>query len=216
MQKISDERDPRRPLSNVRAIAKIRELATSARVCFFGTQAGRTLAVRPMAVQDVDAQGNVWFLSGRSSAKNRQIARHPRVQLLFANVGDSEYLNLHGVASISADRDVVKEHWTPLAKTWFHHGVHDPEATAIKVRIDSGYYWDTRRGKTVSLLHMAVGALTGRTFDDSLEGAVRPQAHPRTKPGKKRSPASARPARKSVRTGRGKKRQAAPRKPSAE
>lgn len=210
MQKISDEKDPRHPLSNVRAIEKMRELATSARVCFFGTQAGKTLAVRPMAVQDVDAQGNVWFLSGRSSAKNRQIARHPRVQLLFANVGDSEYLNLHGVASISADRAVVKQHWTPLAKTWFHQGVNDPEATAIKVRIESGYYWETRHGKTVSLLHMAVGALTGRTFDDSLEGAVRPQAHPRTKPGKKRRSAAARSAKKPARTSRGKKRRATP------
>ena len=174
MQKLPDEKDPRRNLSSRAAVKKIAELAKNARVCLFGTHAGRTLAVRPMAVQDVDSQGNVWLLSGRSSAKNRQISRNPRVQLLFSNVGKAQYLNLHGVASIHDDRATRKAHWTPLAKTWFHEGVDDPETTVIKVRLESGYYWDTKHGKTVALLEMAVGAMTGRTFDDSVEGTVKP------------------------------------------
>jgi general stress protein 26 len=173
MKKLPDEKDPRENLSSRRATAKIQELAKAARICLFGTHAGKTLAVRPMALQDVDAKGNLWFLSGRTSAKNRQIARNPRVQLLFANVGEAQYLNLHGTASIIEDRAVVKEHWTPIAKTWFHEGVDDPETTVIKVRTESGYYWDTEHGKAVSMLSIALGALTGKTLDDSVEGSVR-------------------------------------------
>ena len=187
MQKLPDEADPRENLTGAKATAKIAKLAKSARVCLFGTKAANGLAVRPRAVQDVDKQGNVWFLSGRSSAKNRQIARNPRVQLLFANVGDSEYLNLHGVASISQDRELIKAHWTPIAKTWFHEGIDDPEATVVKVRIESGYYWNTEHGKTVALLSIALGALTGKTLDDSVEGTVKPKPRPvaKRKPAKR-------------------------------
>ena len=176
MRKLPDEADPRENLSSRSAAEKIRKLATAARVCLFGTHRAKALAVRPMAVQDVDAQGNVWFLSGKSSAKNAQIARNPNVQLLFANVGDSAYLNLHGTASISEDRKLIKAHWTPLAKTWFHDGVDDPETTVVKVKVESGYYWDTEHGKTVALLSMALGAITGKTLDDSVEGTVKPRA----------------------------------------
>lgn len=175
MQLLPGEPDPRENLTKTRAIEKIRKLAKSARTCLFGTHVGRTLAVRPMAVQDVDRQGNLWFLSGRTSAHNRQIARNPRVQLIFANTSSSEFLNLHGIATISTDRALLRRHWTPIAKTWFHEGLDDPEATVVKVRIESGHYWDTRYGKVVSLFEVAVGALTGHSFDGGVEGSIRPK-----------------------------------------
>lgn len=188
MKKLPDEADPRENLSSLSAVRKIQKIATAARVCFFGTRHGAALSVRPMAVQDVDAQGNVWFLSGKSSAKNAEIARNPRVQLLFANVGKSEYLNLHGTATISQDRELIKAHWTPIAKTWFHDGIDDPEATVVKVSVESGYYWNTEHGKTVSLLSVALGALTGKTLDDSVEGSVKPKKK-RVSPRRSRSKA---------------------------
>ncbi|MEO6569476.1 MAG: pyridoxamine 5'-phosphate oxidase family protein [Opitutaceae bacterium] len=177
MKRLPDEADPRENLSSLRAIRKIRDLAQSARVCLFGTVARNApLVVRPMAVQDVDDEGNLWFLSGKSSAKNRQIGRNTRVQLLFANVGNSEFLNLHGTATISKDRELIKAHWTPIAKTWFHDGIDDPETTVIKVRVKSGYYWNTEHGKVVAMLSIALGTLTGKTLDDSVEGTVSPKS----------------------------------------
>lgn len=197
MKKRPDEADPRENLTSRRAIAKIAEIAKATRVCFFGTQAGNApLVVRPMAVQDVDDEGNIWFLSGRSSAKNFQLERRPRVQLLFANVGDSAYLNLHGVATVSDDPELIKEHWTPIAKTWFHEGKADPEATVIKVRIESGYYWDTVHGRVISLLSVALGALTGKTLDDSVEGSVRPHVK-RAAPHKRRAASTPKTSRAS-------------------
>ncbi|MES2696673.1 MAG: pyridoxamine 5'-phosphate oxidase family protein [Verrucomicrobiota bacterium] len=171
----TSERDPIENLSGTAAAQKIREIAKSARICFFGTSPGKhPLDVVPMAVQDVDEAGNLWFLSGRSSQKNRHIAEDPRVQLLFANVGDSDYLSLHGVATISDSRADKEAHWTPIAKTWFTGGIDDPEVTVIKVEPSDGYYWDTEHGKMVATLKMAIGALTGKTMDDSVEGKVRP------------------------------------------
>jgi general stress protein 26 len=167
--------DPVENLSHAPAIEKIRDLANSARVCLFGTlPAIVPLSVRPMAVQEVDAVGNLWFLSARSSLKNKHIARDPRVQLFFANPGDSEYLSLHGTATINDSPELRKKYWTPIAKTWIHEGVDDPELTVIKVMVKDGYYWATEHGKAIALAKVAVGAMLGKTMDDSIEGKVRP------------------------------------------
>ncbi len=170
-----DSEDPIEHLDGTHAAEKIREIAKAARICFFGTAPGEIpLDVRPMAVQEVDAAGSLWFLSGRSTAKNRHIARDPRVQLLFGNPGASQYLTVNGRATISDDRAVREKYWTPIAKTWFPGGVDDPELTVIRVEPDAGYYWDTVHGKAVSMLKSAMGAVTGHRSDDSVEGKVRP------------------------------------------
>lgn len=167
--------DPHEHLSGSKAVEKIRELAESTRVCLFGTALQRPpLSVRPMTVQSVDESGNVWFLSARSSTTNRDIHASPAVQLFFANPGTSEYMTLDGVGMISDDPAVRREHWTPIAKTWFNEGVDDPEVTVIRVEPNDGYYWDTKHGKTVAFLKIAAGAAMGKTFDDSVEGKIRP------------------------------------------
>ena len=161
-------------LSGSKAVEKIREVAKSAHICLFGTAVSQVpLTARPMAVQTVDASGNLWFLSSRDSRTNRHIAADPRVQLFFANPGSSEYLTLDGTASVSDDRSLREEHWTPIAKTWFNGGVDDPDLTVIKVEAGDGYYWDTKHGKTVSFLKIAAGMITGKTLDDSIEGKLR-------------------------------------------
>jgi general stress protein 26 len=157
------------------AVKKIRDLAESARTCLFGTISNSPLlSVRPMAVQTVDDAGSIWFLSGRSSDKNEHILDDPRVQLFFANTGASEYLTLDGTAVIHEDRATREKHWSAIAKTWFPGGVDDPDLTVIEVQITDGHYWDTKHGKMVSLMKIAVGAITGKQMDDGVEGNVRP------------------------------------------
>ncbi len=162
-------------LHRTAAVDKIREIATSARVGFLGTcEHGSPVRFDPMAVQDVDAMGVIWFLSARSSEKNRRIARDPQVHLLISNPSQSEYLSLTGTASISDSLALREKYWSPLAKTWFPGGVNDPELTVIAVRIEDGHYWDTPHGKALSWLMMAMGAVTGRTAAVGVEGNVTP------------------------------------------
>ena len=162
-------------LSKDAAVDKIRELAKSARTCLFGTMhGGFPLNVRPMAVGSVDAAGNFWFLSGRSTEKNTHIRKDPRVQLLFANAGDSEYMSLQGTASISDDRALKEKYWSTLAKAWFPGGVDDPELTVIKFEPTDGHYWDTEHGKAVALAKILVSSLTGKPLNEGVEGRVKP------------------------------------------
>jgi general stress protein 26 len=161
-------------LSGAEAGKKIKELAGKTDTCFFctGISTGKPITVRPMAVQKKDEQGNFWFLSAGDSHKNRDIEQDSHVQLLFQGSAHSDFLSIYGLATISVDRVLIKELWEPIMKTWFTGGVDDPRITVIKVQTQQAYYWDNKHGDAVSLVKMAVGAVLGKTMDDSIEGKL--------------------------------------------
>jgi len=43
-----------------------------------------------------------------------------------------------------------------------------------RVKVASGDCWDTKHGKTISMLNIMMGVVTGKTMDDAVEGKVRP------------------------------------------
>lgn len=153
---------------------KIRELAKKNNTCFFCSKivTGEPLHVRPMAVQEIDDEGNFWFLSANDSHKNEEIEQDNEVQLLFQGSAHSDFLSIYGRATISTDKQKIKELWEPVLKTWFTEGVDDPRITVIKVETDQGYYWDNKHGDAVAFAKMGLGALLGKTLDDSIEGTL--------------------------------------------
>lgn len=157
------------------AIEKIRELVDQAQTCFFCTAitTGQAVATRPMAVQEVDDAGTLWFLSASDSHQNRELTRDSAVQLMFQGSAHSDFLMLYGRATITVDKARIKQLWKPLFKTWFTEGEDDPRITLIQVRPSEGYYWDTKHNRAVALVKMVAGAITGKTLDDSIEGKLR-------------------------------------------
>jgi general stress protein 26 len=123
-----------------------------------------------MAVQTVDEQGSLWFLSSNDSQKNREIAANPVVQLLFQGSSYADFLHITGIATISEDKQKIKELWNPFLKVWFTEGEDDPRISVIRVDPVEGYYWDTKHIKIVVLAKRVIGAITGKTLDDSVEG----------------------------------------------
>ncbi|HET7897127.1 MAG TPA: pyridoxamine 5'-phosphate oxidase family protein, partial [Flavisolibacter sp.] len=154
---------------------KIKELTEKATTCFFCTNVptGGPFATRPMSLQQLDAEGNLWFLSAKDSYKNQQIAVDPSVQLLFQGSDYSDFLQLQGKATITDDKNKIQELWSPILKTWFTAGIDDPRISAIKVEPEQGYYWDTKHNQAIALAKRLVGAAIGKTLDDSIEGEVR-------------------------------------------
>jgi general stress protein 26 len=157
------------------AVEKIREIAKDANICMFVTDlATLPLAGRPMATQEVDEAGNIWFMSDINSDKNRQIEEDDQVQLFYSNTGNYEYLSIFGRAKIINDRSRIAELWTPMAKTWFKEGKDDPNISLIKVIPEDAYYWDTKNNKMVSLIKFAIGALGITPKDDGgVEGRLK-------------------------------------------
>ena len=166
--------DNHEDLTGTEAGKKIKELAETTNTCYFCTKmtTGEPLRTRPMSMQRVDEAGNFWFLSANDSHKNAEIQLDNRVQLLFQGSAHSDFLSVYGTATISTDRELIKELWEPIVKTWFTEGVDDPRITAIKVATQEGYYWDNKHGNAVAFAKMAAGAIIGKTLDDSIEGKL--------------------------------------------
>lgn len=166
----------REDLSGPTAVNKIRELVDKAKSCFFCTAVPTpgSVGARPMAVQEVDDEGNLWFLSSSDSHKNDELSVDPGITLYFQGAPHSDFLQLNGFASVSRDRARIKALWKPIMKTWFTEGIDDPRITVIKVTPTDGYYWDTVHGRAVAGVKMMIGAAIGKTLDDSIEGRVLP------------------------------------------
>src|ERR1700748_351572 len=92
------------------AIEKLKELVAKTWTCFFcsNIKTGIPFSTRPMAVQQVDDEGNLWMLSSNDSHKDIEIKSDPFVQLLFQGSAHSDFLNVYGMASVSGDKEKIK------------------------------------------------------------------------------------------------------------
>ncbi|OCK50088.1 general stress protein [Chryseobacterium sp. CBo1] len=149
------------------AVKKIKELSEKAKFCMFCTNLeSLPINTRPMGLQETDDNGNLWFISSDTSNKNFEIKDDKRVQLLFMNNSNSEYLSIFGEATIYKDRSTIEEKWSAMANAWFD-GKDDPTVSIIRVEPKDTYYWDTKAGKLVSLITFVTAAVTGNKTDNS-------------------------------------------------
>lgn len=160
-------------LSRDEAIEKIRHIAKGEIAMVHTFEHSEVGVVRPMATAAVDSDGTLWFMSQLESPKNQQLRADPTMQVTYSVKARSEYLVLDGAAVISRDRAKIDELWNPLDKNWFPEGKDDPAISLIHFTPRTGHYWDTQHSKMVQLLGMAVGAVTGKPSDDSVQGDLR-------------------------------------------
>lgn len=162
-------------LFNAEAIKKLKELSEKARTCMFITNLEDKSPTnsRPMGLQECDTEGNLWFISSKESYKNFQIENDNAVQLYFMNNNDHEYLSITGKAYIYDDKTTIEDKWSVFANAWFD-GKDDPDVSIIRVTPDDIYYWDTKFGKFISMLHFVSAIISGKNTDndDGKEGKI--------------------------------------------
>lgn len=161
-------------LRNQEAIEKLKELAEG-KMCLFCTKENGELDSRPMGAIQVDEAGDIWFFSGKSSNKNRQLQADPRAYLMFIESGKQHYLSLTTEVAIVHDQQKVDELWNGFMNAWFPGGKQDPEISLLRASVVSGYYWDEKDGHLIGMLKAGLKALTGgKTDDGALEGEIQP------------------------------------------
>ncbi len=142
--------------------AKVTELVKDARICMFTTMTsdGRHVS-RPMALQDVEFDGDLWFFAYADSDKIRQLGTHPEVNVAFST--KQSWVSVSGAAERVSDRAKAEELWNPVLKAWFPDGLDTPGLTLIKVHATSAEYWESAHSsRVVELLGYAKAAVTGR------------------------------------------------------
>lgn len=160
-------------LFNKEALEKLKALAEGIDFTMMETNlTNKPSHVVPMSTKDVDLEGNIWFLSNKNSLHNSNIASDKDIQLIYAQPSSMEFLIVFGAASITSDKETIKQYYSKSDDAWFN-GVEDPNITAIKVTPKEVQYWDTKNGMLVSLLKMAAGAITGKQQDLGEHGALK-------------------------------------------
>lgn len=161
-------------LAHQDAIEKLKDLIEDSRIAMLCSNLTHVpFSCCPMATQQVEeGTGAIWFFTTVTHRHIEEINQDNRVQLIYADNGDSSYLVLHGKAEISSDREKIKELWNTYVKVWFPDGVDDPKLRLLKVTPHDGFYWDTKNGKMVSFLKTMASLVTGQTMDDSIEGTL--------------------------------------------
>ena len=109
---------------------------------------------RPMAVQEMEFDGDLWFFADDDSAKVEQIKAHPRVNVSIANDKKSEWTSIAGTAEIVHDRAKAEQLWAKPLEVWFPDGLETPGLALIKVHADTAEYWDAANSKVKQLLGM--------------------------------------------------------------
>ena len=143
-------------------VEKLKELTKKCKVCMLGTFEEMRVKFRPMAHVDVDDMGNFWFFTSIDSEKSAQVSSNPNVYLTYACEGESTYLSVEGIASVSnINRDRMKELYSPFVKAWFPEGLDDPNLALMVVHPLEIDYWVNNESKVLTYIKMLSSSLTG-------------------------------------------------------
>jgi general stress protein 26 len=124
-----------------------------------------SLRSRPMAAQQLQPDGTLWFLTEARSPKIEELHRDNRVNISFADEKGNRFVSMSGMAEEVFDRAKVKDLWNPLYKAWFPNGPEDPNVVALRVDVSTAEYWDSAKSTMVYAIGLAKAAITGRRYE---------------------------------------------------
>ena len=142
---------------------KVADLLKDARFGLFTTISpeGRLMS-RPMAMQEVEFDGDLWFFTDRDSSVVAQVHHRPAVNVTVAD--SSEWVSLNGTASVVEDAEKKRELWNKVVEAWFPNGPEDPAVCLLRVEAASAEYWDSPGGRLASAISFAKAKVTGQPY----------------------------------------------------
>ena len=159
-------------LHNQEAIDKLTDLVNKIDIgmlCTYATGQQYIHSV-PMSRQEVDDQGNIWYLFSSDSLTYDNLQNDKRVSILFSQPSDYNFLNVHGTAEIYQDQSRIDKYWNKFMEAWFEKGKDDPHIRVLKVNVKDANYWDNKTNKLFTFFKVAASAITGTKMDIGREG----------------------------------------------
>jgi general stress protein 26 len=143
---------------------KVAELLKGERFGFLTTitMDGR-LTSRPMTLQEVEFDGDLWFFAERDSHPVQHIAASPQVNVGVGSGGT--WVSLTGDAVVVDDVARKRELWNSAVEAWFPQGPDDDSVVLIKVHADSAEYWDAPGGRLATAFSFVKAKVTGERID---------------------------------------------------
>ena len=144
--------------------SKVAEMIKDAgRNAMFTTRApDGTLVSRPMALQEVEFDGDLWFFAAADSRKIAHLATDPRVNVAIAS--SDTWVSVAGTGRVVQDDAKKSELWNSIVEAWFPKGETDPGVVLVQVEAESAEYWDSPGGKIATVLSFAKAKVTGNPY----------------------------------------------------
>ncbi len=108
-----------------------------------------SLRSRPMAAQEAEFDGTLWFFTRAVSPKVGEVEEEGQVNVSYADSEDRRYISISGRATLVLDRQKVEALWNPGLVAWFPEGLADPQLALLRVDTENGAYWDAQSGGMV-------------------------------------------------------------------
>jgi general stress protein 26 len=110
-------------------------------------------SVRPMTLQQMDKQGDLWFFTSKKSENFKDILDDNKVQIIYSDDKKHNYLSIFGNATQIVDKQKVHELWSPILLSWFEDE-NDPDLALLNINMEQAYYWDSNVNELVSFFEM--------------------------------------------------------------
>ncbi len=128
------------------------------------------LVSRAMATQKLAPGADLWFVTSGESGKLDDLDHDPHVNLCYYKEGSHEWISVAGTATISRDRELMRQLFQPDWKIWFpddgedpRHGTpDDPRMVLIGVDVVSAVFLENDKPRPVVLFEIVKGWLTGQ------------------------------------------------------
>lgn len=141
-------------------VAKVAELTKGIRIAMLTTVGSEGhLTARPMAQQEVEFDGDLWFFVEADSRTAANLAAEARAGVTLTS--DSTWVSLSGSAEVVRDVAKAKELWNSWVEAWLPQGPEDENVALIRFTAESAEYWDTPGGRVASIVSFAKAKLTG-------------------------------------------------------
>lgn len=118
------------------------------------------LVSRPLRTQQMETDGDLWFITSRSSHKVEEIKQHPQVNVAYASQSGNTYVSVAGKASLVFDKAKLHALWSPAAQLFYPDGKDDPDLCLLRVKMESVEYWDGPSGMLGKALYLVMAAVT--------------------------------------------------------
>lgn len=138
---------------------RVWHFAEKIRYALLTTMNGQRPHTRPLSAIPKREDNAIYFLVDVHGTKNAEITQHPSVSLAFADTGKGDYVTINGSATVSNDRAMIKELWTPFAKAWWDDE-NDPDIRLLTVLPHEAEIWEGPN-KLVAAAIMLTAAVTG-------------------------------------------------------
>ena len=117
------------------------KIAGDTRVAILFTADGERQHARPMSATVRSDERAIYFLTAVDSEKVTATEHNENVTVFFGRDGANDYVSFSGIASISNDRERIREFFTPFAKAWWD-SAEDPAIRLMTVCPTEAEIWD--------------------------------------------------------------------------